>query len=78
MYYIISILQNHIDGKTKLYIHIGLHKISTTSFQEILENNHNSEFMLINKIRKLVEVKKNHINILSSEGWIIADFNKFF
>ena len=66
---------------TKLYIHIGLHKTATSSFQYLLQNVDNSKFMLkhkINFIRNLNSIKKNHINILSKEGWIMPYFNKTF
>ena len=66
---------------SKLYIHIGLHKTATSSFQRILKDTKNNEFMLNNKINcitELKDIKKDHINILSSEGWIMPEFNNLF
>lgn len=69
--------------KTKLFIHIGLHKTATTSFQYLLNNIENKNFYKKNNINvirqnRIEECKQNHINIISFESFITPKFNKIF
>lgn len=74
--------------KTVLFFHIGLHKTATSSIQSLLYNPKNKSFLKENNINVLKfdprlenmkkNIKKNKINVISREGFILPNFSRIF
>ena len=76
--------------KTVLFFHIGLHKTATSSIQSLLHNPINKSFFKENNINVLKKdfyvslenmkknIKKNKINVISREGFILPNFSQIF